>query len=70
MANRGSGVADPHGYGVYVLQGAFTLWNMQSDDNVVISADLPGLSAGRNSAPVLDSGIFVSGPGDKGGGLS
>ena len=22
----------PHGYGVYVLQGAFTLWNMQPDD--------------------------------------
>jgi hypothetical protein len=24
----------PHGYGVYVLHGAFTLWNMQSDDSV------------------------------------
>ena len=59
----------PHGYGVYVLQGAFTLWNMQSDDNVVISADLAGLSAGRSGAPVLGSGIFVSGAGDKGGRL-
>ena len=27
----------PHGYGVYVLHGAFTLWNMQADDNVVVS---------------------------------
>jgi hypothetical protein len=60
----------PHGYGVYVLQGAFTLWNMQPGDDVVISADLAGLSAGRNGAPVLGSGIFVSGAGDKGAGLS
>jgi hypothetical protein len=59
----------PHGYGVYVLQGAFTLWNMQADTEVVISADLVGLSAGRNGAPVLGSGIFVSGAGDTGGRL-
>jgi len=59
----------PHGYGVYVLQGAFTLWNMQLDDDVTISADLVGLSAGRDGAPVRGSGIFVSGAGDKGGRL-
>jgi hypothetical protein len=59
----------PHGYGVYVTQGAFTLWNMQPDESVVISADLAGLSAGRGSAPVLGSGIFVSGAGDTGGRL-
>lgn len=59
----------PHGYGVYVLQGAFTLWNMQPDDDVVISADLVGISAGRSEAPVLGSGIFVSGAGDTGGRL-
>jgi hypothetical protein len=59
----------PHGYGVYVLHGAFTLWNMQADDDVVVSADLVGLSAGRNGAPVLGSGIFVSSAGDKGGRL-
>jgi hypothetical protein len=57
----------PHGYGVYVLQGAFTLWNMQPQDAVVITADLAGLSAGRSGAPVLGSGIFVSGAGDTGG---
>ena len=34
----------PHGYGVYVIQGAFTLWNMQTDDGVEITADLRGLS--------------------------
>ena len=59
----------PHGYGVYVLQGAFTLWNMQPEDDVVVSADLVGLSAGRSGAPVLGSGVFVSGAGDTGGRL-
>jgi len=51
----------PQGYGVYVIQGAFTLWNMQDDPAVTISARLTGLSAGRPTAPVLGSGIFVSG---------
>jgi hypothetical protein len=60
----------PHGYGVYVLHGAFTLWNMQADESVVVTADLVGLSAGRDGAPVRGSGIFVSGAGDKGGRLN
>lgn len=60
----------PQGYGVYVLQGAFTLWNMQQDTDVTISADLVGLSAGRDGAPVRGSGIFVSGGGDKAGKLA
>jgi hypothetical protein len=59
----------PHGYGVSVIQGAFTLWNMQPDDSVAITADLTGLSAGRDGAPVLGSGIFVSGAGESGGTL-
>lgn len=59
----------PHGYGVYVLHGAFTLWNMQLDDSVIVTADLVGLSVGRNGAPVHGSGIFVSGAGDTGGRL-
>jgi hypothetical protein len=59
----------PHSYGVYVLQGAFTLWNMQNDPNVAITADLAGVSAGRNGAPVRGSGIFVGGAGDNGGRL-
>ena len=59
----------PHGFGVYVLQGAFTLWNMQSDDRTVISANLVHLSAGREGAPVRGSGIFVSGAGFTGGRL-
>ncbi|MBP6020288.1 MAG: hypothetical protein KA735_12415 [Burkholderiaceae bacterium] len=57
----------PQGFGVYVTQGAFTLWNMQADEKVVISADLQGLSAGRPAAPVLGSGVFVSGAGFTGG---
>lgn len=60
----------PHGYGVYVINGAFTLWNMQQDTGVTISADLVGLSAGRDGAPVRGSGIFVSGGGDKAGRLN
>ena len=59
----------PHEYGVHVLQGAFTLWNMQSDPNVVITSNLIGLSAGRIGAPILGSGIFVSGGGETGGRL-
>ena len=60
----------PHGYGVYVLHGAFTLWNMQADESVAVTADLVGLSAGRDGAPVRGSGIFVSGAGDNGGRLN
>ena len=60
----------PQGFGVRVIQGAFTLWNMQADDQVSITAKLLGLSAGSAAAPVLGSGIFVSGPGFDGGRLS
>jgi hypothetical protein len=57
----------PHGYGVHVLHGAFTLWNIQPDEQAAISADLTGISAGRAGAPVRGSGVFVSGAGDTGG---
>ena len=60
----------PHEYGVSVLQGAFTLWNLQPDEQVAISADLVNLSAGRFGAPVLASGIFVAGAGARGGRLN
>lgn len=60
----------PHGYGVYVLHGAFTLWNMQTDEGVIVSADLVGLSAGREGAPVRGGGVFISGAGDRGGRLN
>ncbi len=57
----------PQGYGVEVAQGAFTLWNMQASEQVVISANLTRLSAGRAGAPVFGSGLFVSGGGISGG---
>lgn len=59
----------PQGYGVEVVQGAFTLWNLSKDNEVTITADLVGLSAGRPGAPVIGSGIFVNGASDKGAGL-
>ena len=59
----------PDGYGVSVRQGAFTVWNMQSDDTSLLTADLRGLSAGRLGRPVFGSGIFLSGAGDGGGWL-
>lgn len=57
----------PQAYGVRVLQGAFTLWNMQPDEDVVINANLVNISVGRFGAPVLGSGVFVSGTGDRAG---
>jgi hypothetical protein len=59
----------PKGYGVDVVQGAFTLWNCHEDSSVRITANLTGLRAGRPGAPVCGSGIFVSGGGDTGGKL-
>jgi hypothetical protein len=59
----------PHSYGVDVLRGAFTLWNMQDDKDVALSGDLVGISVGRDGAPVRGGGVFVSGAGDSGGRL-
>lgn len=47
--------------GVGALQGAFTLWNQQPDSEVLVTAELRGLSAGRAEAPVRGSGVFVAG---------
>jgi hypothetical protein len=60
----------PKGYGVQVIPGAFVLWNQQADRDVVVTADLRGLAAGRADAPVHGSGIFVSGAGSTGGRLN
>jgi hypothetical protein len=57
----------PRGYGVEVIPGAFTLWNQQSDQSILITSDLTGLSAGSAGKPVRGSGIFVGGAGDTGG---
>jgi len=42
-ADARSGKERPHQYGVYVLRGAFTLWNMQSDQNVLITSKVSGV---------------------------
>lgn len=54
-------VERPHDFGVDALQGAFTLWNQQSDPAVEITAELLGLSAGSADRPVRGSGVFVGG---------
>jgi hypothetical protein len=61
--------ARAQGYGVQAIPGVFTLWNQQSDNAVVITADLSGISAGEAGRPVRGSGVFVSGAGDAGGRL-
>jgi hypothetical protein len=53
--------------GVGVLQGAFTLWNRNDDPGAVLTADLRGIGAGREGAPVRGSGVFVAGAGPDGG---
>ncbi|MDT7857214.1 hypothetical protein RQM47_11240 [Rubrivirga sp. S365] len=57
----------PQKYGVNVYQGALTVYNFNSDENSRITASLRDVSAGAPNAPVLGSGVFVSGFGDEGG---
>ena len=51
----------PSGYGVSVVQGAFTLWNKRSSQQTPMTADLLDISTGRLDAPVLGSGVFLCG---------
>lgn len=57
----------PTGFGVEALQGAFTLWNRQSDAAVVLHARLENISAGSSGEPVRGSGVFVGGHMDAAG---
>lgn len=57
----------PHGFGVDVLQGAFTLWNRQADPAVRVRATLNGISVGSAAFPARGSGVFVAGHGDPAG---
>jgi hypothetical protein len=68
-ADSRSAAERPNGFGVFVIQGAFTLWNLQPDPEKQITADIAGLSVGRANAPVLGSGVFVGGYGANGGSL-
>jgi hypothetical protein len=66
-ADSTSATERPNGFGVFVIQGAFTLWNLQPDPSAKITADITGLSVGRANAPALGSGVFVGGYGADGG---
>lgn len=55
------------GFGVHVIQGAFTLWNLR-DTETKLTADLRGISVGRPDRPVLGSGVFVGGAAANSGG--
>jgi hypothetical protein len=57
----------PQKYGVNVYQGAFTVYNYNSDEKSIINATLTNISLGRKGAPVIGSGLFVAGFGDNGG---
>lgn len=57
----------PQKYGVNVYQGAFTVYNFNSDPDSVINATLTNISLGRKGAPVIGTGLFVCGFGDNGG---
>lgn len=50
-----------------VWQGALTVYNFNSSDESRIDLTIDNVSIGRKHAPVLGSGLFVSGFGDKGG---
>jgi hypothetical protein len=57
----------PQKYGVNVLQGALTIYNINPDINSLVSVSIKNLSIGRKNAPVSGCGVFVSGFGDHGG---
>lgn len=57
----------PQKYGVNVYQGALTVYNFNGDANSRFNASLTNVTVGARNAPVLGSGIFVSGFGDQGG---
>ena len=57
----------PQKYGVNVYQGALTVYNFNGDTRSTIRTTLTNISVGAKKAPVLGSGIFVSGFGDQGG---
>jgi hypothetical protein len=57
----------PQKYGVNVYQGALTVYNFNGDQDSNIQASLTNITAGSRNAPVLGSGIFVSGFSDNGG---
>ncbi|HHU6750782.1 TPA: hypothetical protein ACUI23_001479 [Staphylococcus pseudintermedius] len=57
----------PLAYGVSVYQGALTIYNYNQDPDSLITANIDGVSVGREKAPVIGTGIFIAGFGYDGG---
>lgn len=57
----------PQKYGVNVLQGALTVYNLSSHNDSCITLMAKNITVGRPNAPVIGSGIFIAGFGDIGG---
>lgn len=57
----------PQKYGVNVLQGALTIYNINPNSDSLVSVAINNLSIGRKNAPVSGCGVFISGFGDQGG---
>lgn len=57
----------PQKYGVNVLQGALTIYNINPNIDSIVTVSINNLSIGRKNAPVSGCGVFISGFGDQGG---
>ncbi|WP_125766738.1 hypothetical protein [Lapidilactobacillus wuchangensis] len=57
----------PQKYGVNVLQGALTVYNFNPNADSRIKLKAQHLTIGQKNAPVIGSGVFISGAGDQGG---
>ncbi|MCU9534022.1 hypothetical protein [Streptococcus sp. CSL10205-OR2] len=57
----------PMKYGVNVYQGALTIYNFNPEEGSEIKVVANNVSVGRQNAPVLGSGIFISGFNDDSG---
>ncbi|MDD7401311.1 MAG: hypothetical protein SPK23_05290 [Eubacteriales bacterium] len=57
----------PMKYGVNVYQGALTIYNFTPDNDSLINVVANDVQVGRKNAPVIGSGVFISGFGDEGG---
>ena len=57
----------PQKYGVNVLQGALTIYNINPDEESILEVHAENISIGQKNSPVTGSGIFICGFGDTGG---
>lgn len=57
----------PQKYGVNVIQGAITIYNLNPNPDSVVAADIKNIAIGAQYSPVVGSGLFIGGAGDAGG---